>query len=564
MPVDTFRILRRPCLLFLALAWLLLSPACVREIPHPQQLTEDTHRVDPIFRSYYHLLGGVNVLGEAISPLMVHNGISYQYTTAVLMVYDPGAGPEERFHLSPLGRDMGIAQDSVPKPAQSEMYYQSGHIIYPEFWSLYQKMGGMAVIGAPLTEARYNQERKRIEQYFENAGFYLLPEDQSRSVYPLAYGAWKCDVNCRSFPLLNSIIDIPANLAGTETSISPGTGAATNTNSGNPASVSSSAQPETPAKTSAYLPGVFNDRLASSIASPHPQCCSLLLPYIANLNFQPDLFNQAAANLGADLTGVALSGIFQAADGQLEQIYENVVLAYNSSQDGSVQLRPLPVRLQIPASAADQPLQDPTLILTPGDNAKSYNVPAYFLHFIETHGGTVVVGKPMTTLSVLAPGVHWQCFTNLCLEVDDNTTRGMLIRPVAMGYLYKQIFYDKASVKHLNDAQPTIDASQGVVTLLVWQNFSKVASNQQQVIDLLVQRNGAPIKGARATLALNLPDGSQQSFNFPVSGVDGRASLQLPSLAATNSTLVAYQVCVANLSIAPVCVKESYLIWNNP
>jgi hypothetical protein len=48
-----------------------------------------TSDVDQRFREFYDLLGGVDILGPAISPKFIHGGNEYQYTTAALMVYYP-------------------------------------------------------------------------------------------------------------------------------------------------------------------------------------------------------------------------------------------------------------------------------------------------------------------------------------------------------------------------------------------------------------------------------------------------------------------------------------------
>ena len=66
--------------------------------------------VDPTFREFYETLGGESVLGPAISIMYEERGKKLQFTSAVLMMYDPMALESERFKLVPLGNAMKIAE----------------------------------------------------------------------------------------------------------------------------------------------------------------------------------------------------------------------------------------------------------------------------------------------------------------------------------------------------------------------------------------------------------------------------------------------------------------------
>jgi len=145
--------------------------------------------VAPRFREFYLQLGGAERLGIPISPLFAREGREYQYTAAVLMVYDPLASEDQRFSLAPIGRQLGVAEPYLYPELPG------GHEVYPGFRPLYDAMGGAAVLGLPLTEVRYNPERGGIEQFFENVGFYQLETDPPETVKLIHYGAWLCNVN---------------------------------------------------------------------------------------------------------------------------------------------------------------------------------------------------------------------------------------------------------------------------------------------------------------------------------------------------------------------------------
>lgn len=154
------------------------------------------YEVDLLFKNFHRQLGGEAVLGAAISHPFTYGKKSFQYTLAGLMAYDPQAPDHARYSLAPIGLDLGVLEASVQPPNDPELRYVDGHIIDPLFLPLYQKLGEGRGAGKPLTEARYNPAMQRVEQYFENLGFYRSDSDTSGSVRLIAYGPWKCATSC--------------------------------------------------------------------------------------------------------------------------------------------------------------------------------------------------------------------------------------------------------------------------------------------------------------------------------------------------------------------------------
>lgn len=534
MSLSIRRFLYRSFILLTIVFISLLASACVREIPRPPATKENSQSVDPLFAKFYASLGGKDVLGIAISPMFTQNGISYQYTVSSLLAYDPKAAAGQQYRLSSLGKSMGITEPVVIQPQQTEANYLDGHIIFPEFVPLFRQLGGKAFTGAPLTEARYNRDRKRIEQFFENVGFFISTEDQTRAVRLLAYGAWKCDISCRAQAPLNSIIDLPKQAY--QAKKNPST---TNPNS----------------QGNVQQPGAAQNNPS---VEGQPSCCRLEIPMVSLEQINTSMFETSLSKIGTDFTGYALSDVFQAEDGKFEQIYENVVVSLDPANPDALSLRPLPDRFQIKPGAYEAASDDPVMIFVPVDDGKGYNVPSYFIHYLSLHGGMELAGKPLTSFSVLEDDVFWQCFTNLCLEEDRGAPDGLLIRPVAMGYLYKQAFYKSKQISQ-KSSTPAKE-----LALQVWEIFPRVASNQEQIIEVGVAENNTPREGVQPDLVLTLPDGKQQQFTFTATDKDGRSQIRLPAIAASNSTLIPYQVCITNQTGEKFCVKESYLIWNNP
>ena len=163
----------------------------------PGPTPDGAKSVDSLFGEFYDHLGGAEVLGPAISPIFSYEDRKYQYVQAGCMEYDMQASASERYRLSPLGLELGISEPPVSAPSQPDQVYVEGHIIFDGFVPLYRQLGGARFVGRPLAEVKYNPEKQRFEQYFENLGFYWMENDPAEKVSLLAYGAWKCDSKCR-------------------------------------------------------------------------------------------------------------------------------------------------------------------------------------------------------------------------------------------------------------------------------------------------------------------------------------------------------------------------------
>ncbi len=191
-------------LITLSLIWLV--SACSESTPDDRFITpEGTYPVDPFFRELYDHLGGRQTMGAAITTPREFwddhgNRYKFQVTVNSVLLYDFQASPNKRFTLFPVGLGFGVQEPKVNPPHDQEQRYIDGHVIYDAFIPLYDELGGARFVGTPLTEVRYNPEKKRLEQYFSNLGFFTLDNDPERQVQLLAYGASYCDALCRYTP----------------------------------------------------------------------------------------------------------------------------------------------------------------------------------------------------------------------------------------------------------------------------------------------------------------------------------------------------------------------------
>lgn len=180
--------IRKSILLFVFLIAAIFS-GCSVEPTSKASGKNNRYDLDLRFREFYDWLGGEDVLGPVISTKFDSKGYEYQYTAAALLVFIPNAADNQRYQLAPLGLELGLAEP--PMSPDSTV----GHEIYPGFFDFYTQIGGARYTGDPITDAHYNAEKGRIEQHFENLGFYH-PEDDVEGVHLLHYGAWKCGNIC--------------------------------------------------------------------------------------------------------------------------------------------------------------------------------------------------------------------------------------------------------------------------------------------------------------------------------------------------------------------------------
>ncbi len=548
---DISKNLRNFCTVLALFLILITSSACVKQLPQPTPTPIQSISVDPIFKNYYDFLGGEKTLGSIISPLIQKDGVNYQYTVNALMAFDPQAPVSRRYHLAPIGLAMDVVEPPVPETEESGGLYIDGHTVFPKFVPLYQQLGGVQVLGRPLMEARFNSERNRIEQYFENVGFYLLQDATTESVHLLAYGAWECDIDCRTSPPLNAIIDFPH-----ESVFDLENNQETNQENNQ----ENNLEPEViteEKQLSFYLPFLFKEGLIGKSAEISGECCKMNLPLILR-SMPSNSLNDAVARLGSDLTGFALTEPYLTPEGKLEQIFENVVVSVDPQNPNETELLQLPEKLKIFPDPLEKANNDPTMYFYPVEGDLGYNVASYFLYYINLHGGLKVSGPPITKYDLMGDNVYWQCFQYLCMEEHQGTPEGLIIRPVGLGYMYKEI-YDQSGNQKIENAQALRE-----VSLQVWESNPRVASNQEQKIEISVQENNIPLVNIKPTLTLTLPDNTQQSFTLPPTSKEGRTELTLQPISAPNGTLIPYQVCIDNQTDEKFCVKDDYLIWNSP
>lgn len=160
-------------------------------------------QVDALFLEFYNSLGGEEFLGHAISPIKRSDGKIEQYLETGLMVFNPQAVGTKRFQLASLGLELNILSSEQVVSINEKGRVINGIFVTSEFLEIYERLGGARFVGKPLTEARYNGEKQRKEQFFENLGLYQLDGESRIRLMP--YGVYVCDLDCRDKEIHASI-----------------------------------------------------------------------------------------------------------------------------------------------------------------------------------------------------------------------------------------------------------------------------------------------------------------------------------------------------------------------
>ena len=267
------------------------------------------------------------------------------------------------------------------------------------------------------------------------------------------------------------------------------------------------------------------------------------------------LLLKAAEQLGYSFTGDPLEAPRVASDGNVEMVFENVIMYLDPANGNQIKLRPLPAWLGMQTEPPTSSTNADWLVFYPIQDGIGYNIPLVFVEYITNHGTMEFSGYPITGYHLLPDGGYSQCFTNLCLEYHPTSPEELRIRPTSLGKEYQT---RGANTQAQNS--PLTDALQ----ITVWELYSLVPSGQSQRIGIAVIQNNSPLSGVEFYLAVNQPDGIVKSYSLDPTGENGQTFVELDPIIAANGAVVPYQVCIVKMVTPQVCFSESYIIWDTP
>lgn len=508
--------------------------------------------VDPIFQGLYDFLGGEALAGPAIAPLVDSGDLKTQYIQAGQMVYDPQAPESDRFQLESLGRMFGIAEPAVPEPGISGVRYSNGHIILNEFVPIYDKLGGARFVGRPLTEGRHNPERQRIEQYFENLGFYRLENEPPGIVHLMAYGAMACPQDCRALPPQASIPSQDAYLPPPFAQAASRLGLDFTGLTLSSPYLNEEEEMEVIFENIVLTMGEAEDvQDISEILLFH-----LWLPKILS-NVQEIKESEISLQLWLPVTVKITSGDHLMAEIKLlNPIWLPMVRRASEPGLGKLHLKPIVQMLGIEPTPPVFRLDDPLSVFYPTEGELGHNVPVLFDKYLKRFGGIPVVGKPISEVFHLQDSIFRQCFTNLCVDFDTSGDGRLNLAPLGLEY-QKQYYPEPGPEPKWKE--------QGNVRLTIEEEKDFVSPGESQQIRVVMTENDIPLVNWEPVLTITLPDGTQQMFRMKPTDEHGISEYRLPPIEAKNATLIPYEVCITIPGGEQLCVEENYPVWDfNP
>ena len=263
-----------------------------------------------------------------------------------------------------------------------------------------------------------------------------------------------------------------------------------------------------------------------------------------------------AKRIGLEVTGYPLTEAYQAGDGKIEKIFENVVLVIN--EDTSIGFRPVPKIAGIPAETPGGPTDQEGMVFVNTQGELGFSVPIFFVEFIQLHGSLEVIGKPLTEVHELDNSILQQCFEHVCLAYNPNSPDEQHLQIVHLGYAYKDSLLGGTNYSIVN--QPLEDE----VRLQVWVRYASLSPNQSQEINLSLIANALELSKIKATAIVSMPDGTLLKQDFSPIDARGQSTVSLAPIRAENGTKIRYQVCLSGLSENDICVMKSFLVWSSP
>jgi beta propeller repeat protein len=159
-------------------------------VPSPENVyvQETRHFMSSGFKSYWQAHGGPALFGYPLTEEFTETNPAtgqeriVQYFERVKMEYDPNAPEDARISLARLGADLTADRDFPAVPptedsAERRYFPETGHTIAYGFKEFWEKHGGLAIFGFPISEEF--TENGRTVQYFERARFEFNPDATS-------------------------------------------------------------------------------------------------------------------------------------------------------------------------------------------------------------------------------------------------------------------------------------------------------------------------------------------------------------------------------------------------
>ena len=288
----------------------------------------------------------------------------------------------------------------------------------------------------------------------------------------------------------------------------------------------------------------------------------------------------------AGLSGEKLTSVSYTPDGNVEQIYENIVLVADPGNLEDITLKPLAVRLgyKMEAPVAPTTIENHRFVFTSND--LGFHVNENVHQYLENFGGSSTFGEPIQQPWNVTENIWQQCFETLCLEYlsDGSDIR---ILPLGTEYFYQQtreeldshvfvplirlgsheIVATEIPVEEViepveNTGYDQINQENGI-EIRTWNEKDLITSAEGQIIRIGIFVDGEPVDGVNTEITINLPGGIIHKQYPSITSNGGITNLNLEPIDAPNGTRIEYSVCLLGAGSDSLCVQDDFLIWDN-
>jgi len=566
--------------------------------------------VDPRFSDLYQRLQGEEVLGPPISAKKYHSGtnLEKQYFEGVVMVYDPDNSP--RYYLEPVGIDAGFSDLPNNDPENPGVRYANGFIIPADFAQFYDQMGGERWVGQPLTRARLNPDKNRIEQYFENMGFFRFADDPPGAVYLMPYGLWKCAGECSQYPgVQNASISAP----GIQEVESPFGEAIARLGTQFTGKKLSPAYLTDQGAVEQIFQNVvlYQDQSTPLGVSLRPVSSLLGVAseeYQINSDSLEGYFLEVESGagyyipayflefidryFGFEISGQPITPLEEIREGVSQQCFENYCLLYDAKAGNGENVRLLP-QGQKYKDRYYKNIQAPTKELTITRHVQLdiwEQLPQLTSHENQQIGACIhEEGQPVVNARAVLE-VYTQGSGTLRYSFEPTDAGGcsfLTLDPIqapngsaidyqvcfqnlgSEGHCKKDSFLiwgntEKEMTSEAVDHQLEEPQGQPSLEIDVWELSPQLSSSESQEIGACVHLDGIAQENLETQLDLETPNQGVITYQGSPTDAGGCAFFKVDPVDAINGEIIPYQVCFLTKYGEKICQQDDFLIWGNP
>jgi len=471
-------------------------------------------------------------------------------------------------------------------------------------------MGGDRWVGLPLTRARFNPDKGRVEQYFENMGFFRFEDDPPGTVHLMPYGLWKCAGECSQYPGVqnagissSSVEEIRSpfgeaiarfGTAFTGDTISSAYHAADGSIEQMFKNVVLFQDPDSPIGVSLRPISSLLDRVDQKYQI-RQEGAEDYFREIENGNgfYIPTYFMEFIDRyFGFEISGEPVTGLEEIRDGVSQQCFENYCLLFDAAADTGQQVRILPQGQKYKEEFyrdVGKPKNEVPVVrnfqmdiweqMPQISSQEKQQIGACI------HEGGIALANVTAVINVNTDGQGSSTFyfdptdSGGCaflelepIQASNGTTVDYQVCFQGLGdqeYCKRDSYLiwgntDTELTQLPAEAVVEDQIQEPEITLDIWELHAQVSSQEVQEIGACAHLDNEPQQNLNTQLFLETPHDGVISYQSSPTDKGGCAFFSLDPVNAKNGETIPYQVCFTNKFGENFCERDSFLIWGNP